>query len=92
MKTYQQIVDDDSNYVKIAVTADFEEGSSDQDGNPRTYKHIEMGKKRGLLLLDVRHGDISKEDFIKLQKKMRGKTGFLKYLFSATDYHKLTSI
>ncbi|MBK9580234.1 MAG: hypothetical protein IPO40_24480 [Fibrobacteres bacterium] len=52
------------------------------------YRHIENGKKREQLIADVISGEVSKSEFAKLQEKMRGRSGYLKYIFSETEYKK----
>lgn len=89
MKTYNELIADSSNYVKKATPEDFREGASDNNGKTRVYEHVAMGEKREQLMRDVMSGQISRADFVLLQKKMRGGSGFLKYIFSQSDYHKV---
>ena len=91
MKTYNELIGDSANYVKKATPDDFREGASDINGKTKVYEHIVMGEKREQLLKDVMAGQISRADFALLQKKMRGSSGFLKYLFSPSDYHKVVT-
>lgn len=89
MKTYNELIADSSNYVKKATPEDFREGANDNNGKTRVYEHIAMGEKRTQVIKDVMSGQISRADFVLLQKKMRGSSGFLKYLFSPSDYYKV---
>ena len=91
MKTYLEITADKDNYVTFANPDDFTVGVVDNDGKPKVYEHTEMGRKREALMKDVLSGQVSKSDFLLLQKKMRGQSGFLKYLFSPSQYRKAIS-
>jgi len=53
-----------------------------------TYHHLENKEKRTQLMKDVMSGKVSKEEFYKIQKKMRGRSGFLKLFYTENEYQK----